>query len=121
MSTRAHIRVQNEYGHISLYCHCDGYPSGLGMVLKRYLSTFPPHFCEADWIAWKLVTGDIEDDFFPAHVIQPTTCLHGDEAYVYVVDADKRTVVCYEHYMDETFEECCVEENKRVIREHKSE
>ena len=120
MSTRAHIRVQDEYGHISLYCHCDGYPSGLGMVLKRYLSTLPPHLGEADWIAWKLVTGDIEDDFFPAHVIQPTTCLHGDEAYVYVVDADKRTVVCYEHYMDETFEECCVEENKRVIREYKN-
>ena len=119
MSTRAHIRVQNEYGHISLYCHCDGYPSGLGMVLKRYLSS--QEIWEADYIARNLIIGqDIDDDFFYNHQIRPTTCVHGDEAYIYVIDCDKKILDCYEHYNDETFEECCIPKRRRIIREYKN-
>lgn len=117
MSTRAHIRVKDEFGYISLYCHCDGYPSGFGMVLRRFLSTLPSNLIDADWIARKLITGAIEDDFFQSHIIMPTTCLHGDEDYVYVVNANKRTVVCYKHNMDESFDECCIHKRRRFIRE----
>ena len=118
MSTRAHIRVKNRYGHVKLYCHCDGYHHGLGMVLKRYLNSLS--IWEADMIAYQLIKGDeIKDDFFPAHIIRPTTCLHGDEAYIYVIDVEKKTLVCYEHKMDETFEECCIPKRRRIIREYK--
>lgn len=118
MSTRVHIRVKNKYGHIKLYCHCDGYPSGLGRVLKKYLESLT--IWEAYHIATDLIKGEnIDDDFFFLHNIRPTTCLHGDEAYIYVIDVEKKTLVCYEHNMDETFEECCIPKRRRIIREYK--
>ena len=71
-------------------------------------------------IAFELVKGDeIKDDFFSNHRIRPTTSLHGDEAYIYVIDVEKKTLVCYEHKMDETFEECCIPKRRRIIREYK--
>ena len=115
MSTRAHIRVKNESGEISLYCHCDGYPSGLGKVLKRFLDGFQPHFWEADWIVWKLIKGDISDDFFFNHDIFPTFGLHGDEDFVYVIDTIQKTINCYRRYPGETFNKCCTLENRRQI------
>lgn len=119
MSTRAHIRIKDQYGEISLYNHCDGYPSELGMTLKRYLNSLD--IWEADMIAYQLTKGDaIEDDFFHWHIITPTTCLHGDEAYIYVIDIEKKTLVCYEHGIDEPFEECCIPKRRRIIREYKS-
>lgn len=37
MSTRSHIGVRNADDTISfIYCHFDGYPSGVGNVLKKY-------------------------------------------------------------------------------------
>ena len=114
MSTRAHIRVKNKYGHIKLYCHCDGYPSGLGRVLKKYLASLT--IWEAYHITTDLIKGEnIDDDFFFLHNIRPTTCFGGDENYVYVIDTDGKTIVCYRHYPKESFKKCCTLENEVTI------
>lgn len=39
MSTRSRIGIQDENGTIrSIYCHFDGYPSGVGSILKEHYS-----------------------------------------------------------------------------------
>lgn len=40
MSTRSRIGITNQDGTIvSIYCHCDGYPSHVGHLLKEYYNT----------------------------------------------------------------------------------
>lgn len=39
MATRSRIGIENENGSItSIYCHFDGYPSGVGATLKEHYS-----------------------------------------------------------------------------------
>jgi hypothetical protein len=41
ISTRSFIAVKNpeEEGYTAVYCHYDGYPSGVGAILKKYYKT----------------------------------------------------------------------------------
>lgn len=100
MSTRAHIRIYDEGGFIQLYHHCDGYPNGIGKDLKSVLHQIClyPDYGARDLIQNNLGLND--------KAYMPTTCIHGDEEYVYVIDTRDKTIKCFQHYLDETFEEC---------------
>jgi hypothetical protein len=40
MSTRSRIAIENQNGSVtSIYCHFDGYVSGVGRILKEYYTT----------------------------------------------------------------------------------
>lgn len=91
MSTRAHIRVIDSSGIIMLYHHCDGYPEGIGR----------------DLIQNKLGLNDT--------TYAPATCIHGDEEYVYVIDCRDRTIKCFRHGWDESFEDCFKAEREEII------
>ena len=42
MSTRSRIAIENQDGTVtSIYCHFDGYLSGVGILLKEYYTTQP--------------------------------------------------------------------------------
>jgi hypothetical protein len=42
MSTRSRIAIENQNGSVkSIYCHFDGYLSGVGRLLKEYYTTQP--------------------------------------------------------------------------------
>lgn len=94
MSTRAHVRV---FGHIkgqpvelSYYHHSDGYPQYLGNDLKGRLAASEGNlerFAE-------LLT---EERYY-----DKDEGIHGDEAYLYIVDYDNGKVTCYNYSWDET-------------------
>ena len=99
MSTRASIRITEGDGQILLYHHCDGYPEGVGSELKDFLKD--RRYWDAERIASGLARG---------YPYECAICLHGDEEYVYVIDCDQKTLTCYKHGWDESYEQCCIPE-----------
>ena len=101
MSTRCNIIIKDRRDRIILYHHHDGYPSGVGSDLKKFLATFQ------DWQIrqhghWK-ITNDLvknnaglNDDEYE---ISPR--LHGDIDYCYVINCVSGTLLCYScRYLD---------------------
>ncbi len=98
MSTRAHIRIIEGNDTFLLYHHHDGYPEGVGSDLKQFLSQ--RRWWYADEIANDLIKGKLDKD----DEYEIASCLHGDEAYIYVINCDDRTLKCYGHNFDEDYE-----------------
>ena len=112
MSTRCHIRIKEGEEQFQLYHHHDGYPEGVGAELKKYLATKNHNGSwYADEIANELVKGKlVADDEY-----EITSCIHGDEEYVYVIDCVAQTLKCYAHKWDESFDDCCIASREVVI------
>lgn len=107
MSTRASIRIVEAAGQILLYHHHDGYPEGVGAELKKFLAENVRGWWDPEAIASGLATMKNDYGRYP---YECAICLHGDEEYVYVIDCEKKTLTCYYHRWDETFDECCIPE-----------
>ena len=100
MSTRAHIRIIEDYEQIMLYHHSNGYPEGVGSDLKKFLQENCKDYWDNCEIANGLVKGGVKHAYKSAisrkYEITPddgyeiTTSLHGDEDYIYVIDCDKK-------------------------------
>lgn len=95
MSTRCNIIIKDYHDRIILYHHHDGYPSGVGSDLKKYLATFQ------DWqirqhgrweIANDLVKNKagLDDDKY-----EVSMGLHSDIDYCYVINCSAGTLRCY--------------------------
>lgn len=95
MSTRCNIIIKDYHDRIILYHHHDGYPSGVGSDLKKYLATFQ------DWQIrqhgrWEIANGlvknkaGLDDDEYE---ISPR--LHSDIDYCYVINCVSGTLLCY--------------------------
>lgn len=52
MSTHAAILMETEGGYVGIYCHWDGYRSGVGATLKK-------HYSSAEKVSALLALGDI--------------------------------------------------------------
>lgn len=101
MSTRATIKIiaqepNTEYTmrtSMWLYHHCDGYPSGVGSDLKKYLANLSKRSktWEMRTIVNELVDGDIIND----NGYELTNCQHGDEEYAYLISCKEKTIKCY--------------------------
>ena len=81
-----------------LYHHCDGYPEGIGRDLKQFLHA------KKWWFASEIANDLIKQRGIKDDGYEVTTCVHGDEEYIYVIDCDKKTLKCYEHRWDEPYE-----------------
>lgn len=95
MSTRCNIIIKDYHDRVILYHHHDGYPSGVGSDLKKYLATFQ------DWQIrqhgrWKIANdlvknkAGLDDDEYE---ISPR--LHSDIDYCYVINCVSGTLRCY--------------------------
>ena len=92
MSTRATIKIiQEEREPIRLYHHSDGYPSGVGHDLKKYLSGLNDWDWQAEEIATDIVKGKVAND----NSYEVANCQHGDEEYAYLIDCNKKSIKCY--------------------------
>lgn len=101
MSTRCNIIIKDYHDRVILYHHHDGYPSGVGSDLKKYLATFQ------DWQIrqhgrWKIANdlvknkAGLDDDEYE---ISPR--LHSDIDYCYVINCVSGTLLCYScRYLD---------------------
>lgn len=118
MSTRAQIRIKDEYGYIDLYHHHDGYPEGVGADLKKYLDS-KHNGKYAHWsvriTANQLIKGAIKDVFAgeeqPDMGYEVTNGFHSDIDYAYLIDCEKKELKCYYvdfesdyHSLEEIFE-----------------
>lgn len=108
MGTRAHIRMVCSQGEIKLYRHCDGYPSDLGVSLKRFLEN--QKVWDIEFIADSLIKEGLpyHDRDGLRHRISPAVCMCGLENYVYIVDCDNKKLTCYKHELDESYKKCCI-------------
>lgn len=97
MSTRANIKIVGESGQTTfLYRHCDGYPSGLGDELADFISNQCYELddvdegepVDTDDYARKIIL-ELGDD------IEFTTDIHGDIAYLYVIDLVEKDYSMY--------------------------
>ena len=89
MSTRAHILIKGGSEQFYVYHHHDGYPEGVGKDLKSYLNNLKWRWYPDD-IVNDLVKGIIDDGY------EITSCMHGDEEYLYFIDCDAPQLVGYE-------------------------
>ena len=115
---------------IQLYHHHDGYPEGVGRDLKKYLAEKHPVDWDVCEIANGLVKGDLKyesQDFHGRPVIKTddeyeiTTCIHGDEDYVYIIDCGEGSLKCYRHKWDAPLAETVRPERECEIPEPKKE
>jgi hypothetical protein len=109
MSTRANIILKNEHDTLHFYRHSDGYPESTGQDLTEFVKFYTSKRLRLDVMqsaGWLVIrghreyldgafTGDPTTDGFSGWkcgAYEPTTGLHADVAYVYVIDLFKRTL-----------------------------
>ena len=108
MGTRCNIRVvQDTGGELWFYRHNDGYPQevipSLTPLMERLIDgTVRPNVSQ--FSGWLIVLGheqrtpsshygggNAELDWKVGHY-EPTTCMHGDIAYLYTIDLDSKSI-----------------------------
>lgn len=121
MSTRANIIIKDDYGKLYFYRHSDGYPEGTMPTLNKFLELVKTDKIRdnvGQSAGWLIVIGAIEfqtvdaklfdnpkNKFNPENVSQfspgdwqvgayePTTGIHGDIEYLYVIDLDTKEII----------------------------
>lgn len=111
MSTRSTIIVRNGDERMIFFSRYDGYPSCLGKSLKQYLDRIKGWSLEK--IAKKLSDGIKDKSDGYVYKFMSDEGVHDCAEYVYVVDCEKETLVCYGRYVAEPLVRCCVPE--RII------
>ena len=107
MSTRACIQIIEEgYPDIYIYHYSDGMLSGVGRFLLNKLSKEMRDNVSYD-IANKLIKDKTDDGYLL------TQRIYGDEAYIYEIDVDDKTLMAYKtrKINDEIFDESLVRNN----------
>jgi hypothetical protein len=112
MSTRANIVVTDREDELIFYRHCDGYPDGTlpsltkfrDMALEGSIRENVTQAC-----GWLILLGALEDGVCVKHggvpalrsgrllewkvgAYEPTTSIHGDIEFLYVVDLKKKEI-----------------------------
>lgn len=119
MSTRCNVLIKDQYGvTLYFYRHSDGYPDCAGEDLKAFVNDYKNQSMRRDTMqsaGWLIVRGHFEyktdqDDGKPGSkpsecgksygygwkvgAYEPTSKLHADVEYVYVIDLEKQTLTC---------------------------
>ena len=113
MSTRSRIAIENQNGSVtSIYCHFDGYISGVGKLLKEYYTT-------QDKVEALIELGDISGlEMTPAS----TVAYHRDRCE----DLHKTSYLCVEDLFNlgfqsgEEFVYCFTKNNIWLVNEYGS-
>lgn len=123
MSTRANIIIQDRWSTLYFYRHCDGYPSGVEDTLKKFLQCVIDDKLRDNAVqsaGWLILLGAAEDgvnlpnntiggvEFSPEDwqcgAYEPTTTLHGDIEYLYIVDLEAKEIRCCEPPSDHKYD-----------------
>ena len=96
MATRSNIVIRDEFGDIILYHHYDGYPETVGARVKQTFSDkLANGFASAERIAKELVClTKVEEDGYTWDFV-PTTSIHADIQYLYLIDCESETFTGY--------------------------
>lgn len=116
MSTRANIIVKSGDEKLIFYRHSDGYPNGALPTINKFIDLIKSKHIRNDvqqGSGWLIFLGAVEyrnynPDIFSVETpdkvmpkdwkigsIEPTTGIHGDIQYLYVIDVDDVTVSIY--------------------------
>lgn len=100
MSTRANIIIQDSVTKLYFYRHSDGYPEVTGKSLKSFIKKYTQNKFRLDAMqsaGWLILKGykeylDQKNEHMKWKVgaYEPTTEIHGDIEYLYIIDLDKR-------------------------------
>lgn len=114
MSTRANIILKQGKELLYFYRHSDGYPECTGEDLKEFVELYKSRKIREDIsqsAGWLIIRGHWEykvenkalgpipndNDRFNSWKVgayEPTTALHGDIEYVYIIDLEAKTLTC---------------------------
>lgn len=113
MSTRANIIIKDNYNKLFFYRHHDGYPETTLKSLEGFMSYYGKKFRNsvmqsAGWlILWgaKEYETSFESDDWKVGAYEPTTGIHGDIEYLYVIDLNLNRIFvingCFESYEEQ--------------------
>lgn len=105
MSTRANIIVKDGSDELIFYRHSDGYPEGAMPTLEKFLDMIKSGQLRdnvGQAAGWLIILG--REEYGEARLtdslgyswkvgaIEPTTGIHGDIEFLYVIDLTKKTI-----------------------------
>lgn len=103
MGTRANIILNDDYGdELCYYKHNDGYPEGVMPTLKAFMGKVKAgqirdNVGQAG--GWIMILDDSvankDSTDWKASAIEPSTCIHGDIEWLYIVDLSTKTITLY--------------------------
>ena len=110
MSTRANIIIKDAYNTLYFYRHSDGYPSVAANSLRQFLrwvidGKIRSNASQA--AGWLILLGADEYGSFinegsprwwKCGAYEPTTDIHGDVEFIYIIDLDRRAMSVYEYH-----------------------
>lgn len=110
MSTRANIIIKDKYSKLYFYRHSDGYPEVTMESLKGFCDMYHNQLRNnvSQSSGWLILLGAVEygfkgelksDDKFSGWKVgayEPTSGIHGDIEYLYVIDLEKESLSCYQ-------------------------
>jgi len=111
MSTRANVIITTKDETLIFYRHSDGYPECAGKDLAEFVQPYLTGAMRDSVMqsaGWLIILGHAEyasgqstlaptsDKFsgWKCGAYEPTTCLHGDVEYVYIIHLDDKTLEC---------------------------
>lgn len=102
MSTRANIKIVDGKDELWFYRHSDGYPEGTMPTLNKFLNLLKEGKIRnnlSQSAGWLILIGaeeygiDIKNvKDWKVGAYEPTTRQHGDIAYLYIIDLEKKTI-----------------------------
>lgn len=104
MSKRCNIIVKDQYDELFFYRHSDGYPAGALPTLREFMALVGEKIRDnvGQSAGWLIVIGNHEYRKYAGEypdimdwkvgAYEPTTGLHGDIEYVYILDLQKKEI-----------------------------
>lgn len=98
MATRSNVIVKNAETKVQLYHHHDSYPEGVGRELQEefFKSLSEDVAKKNDFLSSPSKAAEMLNEFSTAYEIEGEIWLHGDIEYLYVIDLEEETIVCYD-------------------------
>ena len=100
MSTRANIILRDGSGdELCYYQHSGGYPDGVMPMLNDFMARVRNQRIRDNTEqagGWLMILGSSPGYCWKASTVEPSTCIHGDIAWLYIVDLSTKTVTQYE-------------------------
>lgn len=125
MSTRANIVIKDGSEKLFFYRHSDGYPEGTMPTLNIFMKWLKNQTIRngiSQGSGWLILLGALEYATIPNCVVtekeadlstietpsdwkvgayEPTTGIHGDIEYLYIIDLVQKTVECFEDWTED--------------------
>lgn len=130
MSTRANIVIKDSYNLLWFYRHSDGYPEGAMPTLQVFINWIRQHKIRdnvSQGSGWLILIGAAEYASMPIFELaannsfgrygdistikppadwktgayEPTTGVHGDIEFLYIIDLEKAEITCYDKWDDD--------------------